>query len=183
MTDGGVLHYFPSKVHLLLAVARSHSEMKAAGWPATTQPPTFFEIQGQAWRSKCRAQEEPGWVDFSVAATAEATNPFSPIHSEHSALYADIVVAVAARYRQCKERGELRADVDPDALARVSLALATGMSTQWVLEDRSYDMCADYLEALSWLSASVTSERMTPDEAGRRIVAAAGKITTIAPSG
>lgn len=183
LTDGGLLHYFPSKSHLLSAVARRHADEKRASWSQLEAPLTFFEELGLAWRSKALSQENPRWIEFSVAATSEGSNPFSRTHADHAEMYRSIVSRLTGRYQICKDNGELRPEVDPAALARARMALATGYSTQWVLEDQDFDMGSEYLESLAWLAASVSTERLTIEEARSRIVTEAGKFTAVTPSG
>lgn len=120
-----------------------------------------------------------------MAATSEGSNPFSRTHADHAEMYRSIVSRLTGRYQICKDNGELRPEVDPAALARRFLEWRWRPATarSGCSRTRTSTWAQEYLESLAWLAASVSTERLTIEEARSRIVTEAGKFTAVTPSG
>lgn len=157
ITDAGLMHYFPTKVHLLAAVSRARSEASDRTWAQLADAASLHQILAMMWWTTCLAQREPGIVEMSVAAAAEGSNPYSPVHDEYAAYFAESVSRTAHRFAACRDRGELRGDVDPEVLARACFALGNGLNTQWVLDGRSFDLGQYLLASLVELARSVAA--------------------------
>uniref|UniRef100_A0A942T9V5 TetR/AcrR family transcriptional regulator n=1 Tax=Neobacillus citreus TaxID=2833578 RepID=A0A942T9V5_9BACI len=136
LTQAGLLHYFDSKDELWVEVLRRRDEHDAAHeWHASNPA----ELLSAIVRHNA---EVPGLVQMFVnLSAAAATDPEHPAHEYFRARYEDTRLDMARQFREMQEDGRLRADVDPEALTSVLLAVSDGMQIQW-LYDPSRDMAA-----------------------------------------
>ncbi|WNV85987.1 TetR/AcrR family transcriptional regulator [Umezawaea sp. Da 62-37] len=140
LTEGGLLHHFPSKKHLLLAVAE-HRMATAAEWWADLPPDASLKaVLDEMARSAERFLRQPGLIELFVLASAEAADPSSPAHALFAGRYRTVVDSLTAVFARCAERGELAADTDCAALARECVAVCDGLQLQWVLSDGRLDL-------------------------------------------
>lgn len=155
ITDAGLMHYFPTKAHLLAAVSRIRSENSTRTWAQLPESAGFYEILAMMWWTTVLAQREPGLVELSVAAMSEGYNPYSALHDEYAETISLAIDATTARFQACIERGELRADADPAIIARACFALGNGLDAQWVLDGHSFDLGDYLLASLTQLARTV----------------------------
>jgi AcrR family transcriptional regulator len=173
ITDAGLMHYYPTKAHLLAAVSRKRSEASAWTWSQLPEPATLYQILGMMWWTTVLAQRESGLTEISVAAMSEGYNPYSPVHDEYAESFAEAVATTTKRFQRCIENGEIRLDVDPAVLARACFALGNGLDAQWVLDGHSFDLGDYLLASIVALSRTVATEVLEPDAAETRIREAA----------
>ncbi|MEU4656029.1 TetR/AcrR family transcriptional regulator [Streptomyces sp. NPDC023723] len=143
ITATGLLHYFPSKQHLLLAVAEHRFDVAAA----LVDSAADVEGDGDALFDALlavtrRFVAEPGLIELFVTLSAEAADPSSAAHELFAARYERTVGELTARFRACARGGSFRTDVDYEAVARECVAISDGLQLQWVLSGRSTDLLA-----------------------------------------
>lgn len=163
ITDAGLMHYFPTKAHLLAGVARARSERSAWTWSQLPEPASLYQVLGMMWWTTCLAQREPGLVEISVAAIAEGSNPYSPLHDDHAERFAGAIAETIRRFQVCIENGEIKPEVDPAILARACFALGNGLDTQWVLDGHSFDLGDYLLASLVQLARTVSTVEQEAD--------------------
>ncbi len=141
LTPAGLLHHFVSKEELFAEVLRQRDERvrQAAGDPAEH---TLLE---QAARVVAYNQTTRGLTALYTTVAADATDPEHPSHAEFAARYRHTAATSAKLLRAGQESGEIRADIDPDAAARLISAVMDGLQQQWLL-DESVDMPALFAE-------------------------------------
>ncbi|MGP3534607.1 TetR/AcrR family transcriptional regulator [Microbacterium sp. RD1] len=141
LTPAGLLHHFASKEELFAEVLRQRDERvrAAAGDPAEH---TLVE---QATKVVAYNQSTRGLTSLYTTVSAEATDPQHPSHDEFAERYRSTAAASAALLRAGQEAGEIRADIDPDAAARLIGAVMDGLQQQWLLDD-SVNMTAIFAE-------------------------------------
>lgn len=141
LTPAGLLHHFASKEELFTEVIRQRDERvrAAAGDPAEH---TLIEQTAQvvAYNQKSR-----GLASLYATVSAEATDPDHPAHVEFAERYRSNAAGAAELLRRAQAAGEVRADLDPDAAARLISAVMDGIQLQWLLDD-SVDMTALFAE-------------------------------------
>ncbi|MEV6342436.1 TetR/AcrR family transcriptional regulator [Actinoplanes sp. NPDC051851] len=142
VTEGGLLYHFPSKKHLLLAVAEHRIASEADWWAQIPEEAGLAGVLDQMVLSAERFLRQPGLIELSVLASAEAADPSSPAHATFAARYERAVDELAGMFRRCVTRGDLPADTDCVALARQSIAVSDGLQLQWVLSDGKIDLIA-----------------------------------------
>ncbi|MFJ4616976.1 TetR/AcrR family transcriptional regulator [Streptomyces sp. NPDC088812] len=161
ITEGGLLHHFRSKKHLLLAVME-HRFTTAAEWWArlpgeTTGPDVLRAMVGATERHVA----EPGLIELFVLTSAEAADPTSAAHTLFAERYQRAVEELAHHLRLGVERGTLRADTDCTAVARECIAVSDGLQLQWVIAKGALDLAGAVR-----LHADRIARTITPDGHG-----------------
>ncbi|WP_374312032.1 TetR/AcrR family transcriptional regulator [Microbacterium sp.] len=152
ITTPGLMHHFPTKQHLLLAIAERRFDITAE---VARAAPDDRDGTGPL-RMMLAISElfvgQPGWMELFVIVSAEAGDPYSPAHHLFVERYERVIKEVTTMFHDSVAAGYLRADVDYERLARESIALTDGLQLQWVLSGGRLDllgMIRDYLEHLT----------------------------------
>ncbi|MBA8990743.1 AcrR family transcriptional regulator [Curtobacterium pusillum] len=145
LTQAGLLHYFDSKDELWVEILRRRDEIDLAqDWHASDPAALLAAIVRHN-------TEVPGLVQMFVnLSAAAATDPEHPAHEYFRERYERNRREFTSDFRQMQENGRLRADVDPEHLASVLLAISDGMQIQW-LYDPTRDM-AEHVELVARLA-------------------------------
>ncbi len=152
LTGPGLVHYFPTKQHLLLAVADRRFDI-AAQW-ADAQP---ADTDGTGpLRLMLRQTEgflaQPGLIELFVLVSAAAADPANPAHELFTQRYERVVAAIGGMFRAGVAAGHLRSGPDYDMIARECIAVSDGFQLQWVLSGGRLDIVTavrDHLERLA----------------------------------
>jgi AcrR family transcriptional regulator len=142
LTQPGLLHHFPSKEHLLMAVLEERDlESRAA--------------MREAWQeggvAALHALEElvernagtPEMVQLFTVLVGEAVAAGHPAHEFFAERYDHLRHGTARVLRQGQATGAFRSDVDADVLAALVIAVMDGLQVQWLL-DREMDMAGAF---------------------------------------
>jgi AcrR family transcriptional regulator len=142
LTDGGLLYHFPSKKHLLLAVAE-HRFSTSARWWTELEPAAHLDtVLAEMVRATERHLAEPGLIELFVLTSAEAADASSPAHPVFAERYRLAIEGLAEIFTHCALRGELVPGTDCVALARECIAVSDGLQLHWVLTDGAVDLVA-----------------------------------------
>ncbi len=134
----GLLHHFPTKEALLLAVLEQRDDadrerMSGAGTRGVaTLRRTVDLVRVNT--------ERRGIVELFAVVSAEATASDHPAHGYFVQRYDQSAEVIARAYREAAEDGQLRDGVDPMTAARQLIAVMDGMQVQWLLSDGAIDM-------------------------------------------
>ncbi|MDF2993592.1 MAG: hypothetical protein K0S37_4106 [Microbacterium sp.] len=142
LTTPGVKHHFPTKQHLLLALAERRFDLgsEQALLPVESDDGTrALRIMYNVSRLYA---SQPDLMELFVLVSAAAADPSSAAHSLFAERYERTVEAITDAFLLDVEAGFLRDDVDYRALARECLALGDGLQLQWVLSGGSFDIVA-----------------------------------------
>ncbi|MGW9114855.1 TetR/AcrR family transcriptional regulator [Microbacterium sp. NPDC055683] len=126
VSQTSLLHYFPRKRDLLLAVL-AHRD-------AVDKPPP-----GLPWTDSVLAQAElnahhRGLPELYAVLCGEAVTDDHPARAHFSDRFSQLRAEYAAQLRRLDEEGRLRPGVDPAVAATGLIALWDGLQTQWLLE-------------------------------------------------
>ncbi|MGC0421506.1 TetR/AcrR family transcriptional regulator [Embleya sp. AB8] len=151
LTQAGLLHHFRSKQELLVAVLDLRDRMDMVHLDLAELP-----RGGTASLTKLAELAEhnraiPGLVQLFTVLTGEAVTTDHPAHGWAQARYALLRSGITAALTAGRASGELRADVDPHAVAAQVFAMMDGLQLQWLLDPEHVDMAAlfrDYLDHL-----------------------------------
>ncbi|RUR01896.1 TetR/AcrR family transcriptional regulator [Labedella endophytica] len=132
----GLMHYFESKEHLLTAILQKRDEVDGETYPTEGD---FLDGLVAIMRHN---RDVPGLVQLFITLAAAAEDPSHPAHPFFVDRYALVLPALADSIRERQAAGTARADLDPEHISRVIVALADGIQIQWAL-DRSVDMAGD----------------------------------------
>jgi AcrR family transcriptional regulator len=135
----GLLHYFPTKQSLLLAVLEHRDEVDGERLLAdTTGVDTLRRLADIVSLNATRR----GMVELFTVLSAEATSADHPAHAFFVERYRATVASTELAYAQAGEQGLLRPGVRPATAARQLVALMDGLQLQWLLADGAVDMAA-----------------------------------------
>ncbi len=157
LTNAGVLHYFGSREELFTEVLRLRDEADRAvdGGDRLQQ---FVDVIGHN-------AEVPGLVHLYSSLAAEAVDPEHEAHRFFADRYRTVRQDLADEIDRLATAGRLRSDVDPDRLARLLVAVADGLQTQWLIEP-DFDM-SEHVAALVELATDRPPRDPTqPPESG-----------------
>ncbi|MDI3193645.1 TetR/AcrR family transcriptional regulator [Pseudarthrobacter sp. AL07] len=137
MSQTSLLHYFPSKSDLLLAVLNWRDSNTGDG----TTPPDPGEGLVDAVIRQARFNEEvPGVIELYTVLCAESVTDGHPGREFFTERFDRLRGSYARRFTQLAEEGRLRPGVEPEAAAASLIALWDGIQTQWLLSPDSVDM-------------------------------------------
>ena len=143
-----LMHYFPPKNELLMAVLRRRDERLRR----------HFDDEGGMSISELISLAEdnvrmPGVIELYNMASAEATNEEHPAHAYYAEFYESIIASNARYLKRAADRGLLREGWTPETAARAILGMMDGLQLQW-LYDRDDVHVA---ESLTMLVAALIS--------------------------
>jgi AcrR family transcriptional regulator len=138
LSHPGLLHHFPSKQSLLLAVLEHRDEVDGARLSGRTG---LAVLRGLVELASLNATR-PGIVELFTVLSAEATAVDHPAHAYFAERYDRTVRAIERAYERVRADGQLRPGIDVGAAARQLVALMDGLQLQWLLGNRRLDMAA-----------------------------------------
>lgn len=145
MSQTSLLHYFPTKRELLLAVLNWRDTITGDG----QTPPVPDENFTDSILRQARFNEDvPGVVELYSVLCAESLTDDHPGRDYFSRRFATLRGTYRAEFIRLAEAGRLHDGVDPERAAASLIALWDGIQTQWLLDRRGIDMAAclrDYL--------------------------------------
>ena len=148
MSQTSLLHYFPTKSDLLLAVLDWRDSISGDG----TTPPDPEETLVDAVIRQARFNEDiPGVIELYTVLCAESVTDGHPGREFFTERFERLRWSYAQRFTQLAQEGRLRPGVDPEVAAASLIALWDGIQTQWLLAPGSVDMAAclrGYLELI-----------------------------------
>jgi AcrR family transcriptional regulator len=154
LTQPGLLHHFPSKAELLLAVLRDRERRdKALVADAIQAHPGDVARLLEALVTHNAAARDDTWLHTVIS--AEATSPTHPAHDFFKARY----VRVRSALRRSIAKQSSPADPTDEqvtALATIAIAVMDGLQVQWLL-DPSIDMVANFRVFGSMLDQAIAA--------------------------
>ncbi|TGD13583.1 TetR/AcrR family transcriptional regulator [Brevibacterium sp. S111] len=156
LTTPGLTHHFPTKQHLLLAVADRRLNIATA--LVESSPP---DVDGLGplrlmLRISKRLAEEPALAELFVLVSAEAADPNGPAHPLFVEHYTKVVEELAGLLRAGADNGFLRTDIDYVDVARECIAVADGVQLQWVITRGEVDLVGIIRRHLERVGESIT---------------------------
>lgn len=134
----GLLHHFPTKEALLLAVLEHRDEVDGA-WLSLGGTTGVGRLRRFADLAALNSTRR-GIVELFSVVSAEATAADHPAHGYFVRRYENSVAGAQRAYAQAGQDGALRAGIAPDDAGRQLIALMDGLQVQWLLSDRATDM-------------------------------------------
>ena len=145
LTEPGVLHYFPSKTHLLKSVLEYNEQKNAIRYYSMLQakkkniPDLFSLLEDMVAEN----EKVPGLIQLFTVLVSESIRSDHPAH--------DYFIG---RYRRVREAyvnqffGEIRDKIPPDLdlneLTTIILAVMDGLQIQWLLDPEKVNMTRAY---------------------------------------
>lgn len=139
LSHAGLLHHFPTKQSLLLAVLEHRDEVDGAR--LASGGTGLVILRGMVDLASLNATR-PGIVELFTVLSAEATAVEHPAHAYFVQRYQTTVRTAELAYGQVRADGVLRPGIEAAAAARQFVALMDGLQIQWLLSHRQLDMAA-----------------------------------------
>jgi AcrR family transcriptional regulator len=139
LSHPGLLHHFPTKQALLLAVLEHRDEVDGAR--LSSRGTGLAILRGLVELAALNATR-PGIVELFTVLSAEATAADHPAHGYFVRRYETTVGLVELAYGQVRAEGALRPEIEVVAAAHQFVALMDGLQIQWLLSHRKLDMAA-----------------------------------------
>jgi AcrR family transcriptional regulator len=138
LTTPGLLHHFRSKNHLLVALLEERDRLEAerAGLADARGLAALDRLLELAERNK----REPEVVRAFTVLIGESASAEHPARRWAQQRYPRFQSRIATALRRGVEDGEIRTDVDLDAVAAQIIAMMDGLQVQWVLNPSRIDM-------------------------------------------
>jgi AcrR family transcriptional regulator len=142
VTRQGLLHYFPSKTDLLLAVLAQRDEDDAATVSADLDE--AHDLAGALLVIMRHNQQQTGLTQLFAVAVAEGARPGHPTYEYFRERYGRARGRLKQAVELLQREGRITADIDADLLSAALLALMGGLNLQQLLEPE-----LDHSEALA----------------------------------
>ncbi len=139
----GLLHHFPRKEDLLMAVLELQDERSAdylaqyADLGAEADP---LEILRGMATTLIERDQRVGLVELSAVLTGEATTPGHPAHDYFEKRYRNIRSFMTRLFTRLTDQGRLSTNMSPARLAAVTIAAMDGLHTQWLFDRDAIDV-------------------------------------------
>lgn len=146
MSQTSLLHYFPTKRHLLIEVLDRRDELSHSE-PETVEDDAF--PVGIVERARLN-ERVPMLIELYAILCGEAMTDAHPAREYYAGRFTRLRDEYAEQLRALQDAGRLRDGVDIDRAAASIIALWDGIQVQWLL-DKSIDMAAclaDYLDLI-----------------------------------
>lgn len=136
----GLIHHFPTKEALLLAVLEQRDEddarrLLADGVVGVDRLRRMVDVV--ELNTGRRAI-----VEMFTALAAEATSVDHPAHAYFAERYRSSIAGLAYDYAHARDAGLLRPGINPEDAARQLIALMDGLQVQWLIDSEATDMAA-----------------------------------------
>ncbi|MDF2641861.1 MAG: TetR family transcriptional regulator [Pseudomonas sp.] len=151
----GLLHHFPSKISLLMAVLERRDEVnrKLAEEVRRENSLTgLLESLRAINRSNATA---PGVVRAFTILNAESLLETQPAWNWYQERYAAIRAGMTEQFKGLVERGEVRDDVDLPKLVQQILAMMDGLQIQWLRFPDEVDLVETFDAYIAQVEASI----------------------------
>ncbi len=139
----GLLHHFPHKEDLLMAVLEFRAEQgrrlleEAEALDPVGHP--LRALRGMLAITLDNASH-PGLVELHCVMSGEATSPEHPAHGYYTDRFGKLRRFYTAAFTALAERGELRSEIPPAVLADMTISLLNGLQGQWLYDRDGVDV-------------------------------------------
>ncbi|WP_067899583.1 TetR/AcrR family transcriptional regulator [Nocardia vaccinii] len=163
LSEPGLLHHFPTKKHLLVAVAGRRFDITAAWARELRESDDPLAPLTLLVKITERFLTQPGMIELFVLVSAEAADPSSPAHDLYVEHYRSVVESIAQGFEDAVARGALRPGIDYRAIAQETVAMTDGLQLQWVLFEGQFDLVGRLEDYVSQLSRTLLISHDCPD--------------------
>jgi len=141
----GLLHHFPRKEDLLMAVLTLQDE-RSADYLARNEvlsagADPLDVLRGMA-TTLIERDQRVGLVELSAVLTGEATAPAHPAHDYFETRYRNIRSFMTRLFTRLRDEGRLSTDLPPAHLAAITIGAMDGLHTQWLFDRSAIDVDA-----------------------------------------
>ncbi|SEL34510.1 TetR/AcrR family transcriptional regulator [Rhodococcus maanshanensis] len=157
ISQPGLLHHFPNKAALLMAVLaeRDVQDLHATGTdPETLSEMDFAELIAFLVRIARHNVQNRDLVQLAHLTAAEATGSEHPAREWVVGRQKFLQSMIESSLRRGVEDGSVRSDVDPRLTTLVLVAAMEGLENQWLVDDE-VDMVGSFVQFAEQLQRAV----------------------------
>jgi AcrR family transcriptional regulator len=146
LTEPGLLHYFPNKVHLLQSVLdyREHEDEQKYGALAFAEDADIARLLELLQQLVGENQEKPALIRLFTVLVAESIRPDHPSHDHFVERYRLGRQVFGSLFKQLQDEGQIKADADPEEIGALFMAVMDGLQIQWLLDPEGVDMKSSF---------------------------------------
>jgi AcrR family transcriptional regulator len=148
LTRAGVLHHFPSKEAVLLALLELRDAELEVATPQSGR--TLLELLAELDQLVAATIANRRMVQLAHILTAEASGEEHPARAWVARRYTRLRAILADAARLSMDKGELSPELDPNALAALILGAVEGAENQWLVDPERVDP-VQVIRQLHWL--------------------------------
>lgn len=143
LTPRGLLHHFPTKRHLMLAVVERRFD-DAEAWVAGSRSDASGPVALPALLALVEHfVSQPGLLELVILLGAEAVDEESPVRAVLAERHQRGVDLLRSDLESDVAAGYLRSDVDCARLARQCVATCDGFQLDWMQSGGAFDLVAE----------------------------------------
>ena len=150
ISEQGLMHYFPTKVHLVIGVLERREEQDRQRFTALAeQGMPLLDLLVEVIRARAA---EPQLATLYGVLMAESVDPDHPAHEWFAARNERVRLEMGAAFAMAQQNGEMRQDLDPEAVAAHLIAIVGGLMTQRALASEALDVVSifeQYIQSLT----------------------------------
>ena len=159
LTRAGLLHYYPSKEDVLIALLEDRDRWVREAVPDRAAGATMLEYLDAEMADVLPVLlEERQLMQLAHLRTAEAAGERHPAHDWVAARYEGIRDRLSDCVRSSIAAGDAPADLDPESTAAAMLGTLEGLENQWLVDPEAVDVA----HALGQLRILFAAARPTP---------------------
>ncbi|SDX20147.1 transcriptional regulator, TetR family [Arthrobacter sp. yr096] len=136
LSQTSLLHYFPSKSELLMAVLKRRDEITSGSFPDDMEEGLVDSVI----RTALFNEDIPGVIELYTVLCAESVTDGHPGREYFTERFERLRKSYARRFAELAAQGRLRPGIDPDEAAMSLVALWDGLQTQWLLAPDDVDV-------------------------------------------
>jgi AcrR family transcriptional regulator len=141
LTRAGLLHYYPSKEHVLIALLEDRDRWVREAAPDRAATVTMIEyLDAEVADVLPALLEERQLMQLAHMMTAEAAGEQHPAHDWVAARYEAIRERLAECVRNSITEGDAPPGIDPDSTAAAMLGTLEGLENQWLVDPDAVDV-------------------------------------------
>jgi AcrR family transcriptional regulator len=142
ISQSAVLHHFPTKEDLLLAVL---ADRDARG----DDLKEGLDLEGGVLAQVSHNTGTPGIIELYTTLCSESTSPEHPAHAYFAERFRRTRASFGEQFEELRAQGRLRPDVDPALAGAGLVALWDGAQLQWLMDPSRVDVGAALRHYLS----------------------------------
>jgi AcrR family transcriptional regulator len=139
VTEPGLLHHFPSKVHLLMEVLAERDRIDRERFDPSLRDGMQTPLAPLQELVEYN-ETVPGLVQLFTVLVAESIDKKHPGHEFFKRRYQNIREQTVAVLIEAQARGEIRSDIPAKDLVIMLFAMMDGLQVQWLYEPKQIKM-------------------------------------------
>lgn len=151
----GLLHHFPSKISLLMAVLERRDQVNRKLADEVRRENTLTGLLESLRAINRSNATAPGVVRAFSILNAESLVDTQPAWGWYQERYADIRARMLSQFEGLVERGEVRGDVDLPKLIQQILSMMDGLQIQWLRFPDEVDLVAAFDDYIAQVDRSI----------------------------